>query len=442
MGMVLLAHFDRSWQGQWRVTGVQSQKLFTDILALACTNDPSLSTNMDTFSGDDVLSKREWQEFQKRMLSMSSQDRRDALPSAIHGIFNMDIIDEAVKSFDADKDENLDVNEFINFTDRLATLKLQAYLARAFSQSRAFFGRCQDWIEEPLDYMHGIRGDDLARAAGSSLVVSCNSSRDDGAELLEVRQWGRVQIGRDPDLWILGAEMNAQTSIVPIGWKDDFCYFSANNHAFHGLFSADPEHRLSKFERLAMEMATCGWMLFSAKLEHDRIEGSTLEGVAWPRTSRFVFVTLPGVVIWRTLFVLFTCPYCGEIDPVIATKSQIYRAWIFSRLGETLGYLVVFLGILLLVTACQGSIHLLDVCIGRLVGYIITWIFMLVVPFNPFIAVGSADPKQPQGVLNLLSIGRWRIEKQRFQALCVMAIPKVDAADHSLRLRHSIRELV
>merc|ERR1711879_441831 len=57
--------------------------------------------------------------------------------------------------------------------------------------------------------------------------------------------------------------------------------------------------------------------------------------------------------------------------------------------------------------------------VGRLKGYVIGWLSMVLIYFNPLVAWGQTDPVGGMCIGDLIGLGQWRIEKQRFQTLCL-----------------------
>merc|ERR1712070_887398 len=59
---------------------------------------------------------------------------------------------------------------------------------------------------------------------------------------------------------------------------------------------------------------------------------------------------------------------------------------------------------------------------GRLEGYIISWMLMVLLVFNPLVAWGQPDPAGEFCLGDIIGLGQWRIEKQKFQHLCIKAL--------------------
>jgi len=254
----------------------------------------------------------------------------------------------------------------------------------------------------------------------SELSDRRSSSRGEGQPL------PTFQCGRDPDC--------KDARLLPPGLFSDFMFYSANNHPLHGIFACDPENALSWIERVVVEVTTVGLTLFAVFFQEEWVQNGNppkrFPQLGNPWVFSVVMVTLPGILIWWTLFLLFTCPWCGQIDRSRASASQIRVASYWSWAGACLGYALFGLGIAAIILPrvaadlqeCGGTIFY-----GRLRGYVITWMLMVFVYFNPFIAWGQPNPNGPMCFGDYIGLGQWRIEKQRFQALCRDAVMIADS---------------
>jgi len=154
-----------------------------------------------------------------------------------------------------------------------------------------------------------------------------------------------------------------------------------------------------------------------------------------------VFATLPGVVLWWVLFLLFTKP--GIIDQASSKKEDIARARKWQCVGETFGYLIavcVLIGVLAFAFYGRKYISLEDntvvVIRGRVRGYFVFWFLQTFVYFNPLVAWGQPDSTTTTfGFLgDLIGLGQWRIERQRFQWICAKALKEWEARQHREQL--------
>jgi len=140
-----------------------------------------------------------------------------------------------------------------------------------------------------------------------------------------------------------------------------------------------------------------------------------------------VMVTVPGLVIWWALFLLFTCPGLGCVDESAASPANVRRAFWVRACSTALGYVIVLLGCLAIFSV---ETHINDywrpLASGRLKGYVISAVLMVFVYFNPLIAWGQPNPDATScHIGDLIGLGQWTIEKQRFQAVCEEALYKM-----------------
>jgi len=142
-----------------------------------------------------------------------------------------------------------------------------------------------------------------------------------------------------------------------------------------------------------------------------------------------IVLTIPGMILWQFIFLLFTCPRLGMANPSKQQRSQVRTAEMFTTLGAMIAYVTCFV----MVTAVVAdearrykltAVILWQVLQSRFKAYFISWAFYLLVPFNLLIAWGTSEPLDKKNTFaDWIGIGQWRIEKQRFQGrLC-------DAAD-------------
>merc|ERR1711904_61300 len=82
-------------------------------------------------------------------------------------------------------------------------------------------------------------------------------------------------------------------------------------------------------------------------------------------------VSIMGLVIWRVLFMLFTCP-CVQVDRSMASPSQVRKAARITAVSEYLAYALVALGMLGLLAhvvyfamASRRSERIYTIALGR-----------------------------------------------------------------------------
>merc|ERR1712129_89658 len=253
-----------------------------------------------------------------------------------------------------------------------------------------------------------------------------------------------LQCGIDPD-----CRRYSRQWLIPPGWWKDLVYYSANNHPLHGIVSCDPCGRLSAFERAMLEIATCGFSLVNQNLklawvEHKR--HTFVEGTAPPLALRqplifsVLVVTIPGVFIWYALYFLFTMPKCGMVNGALASRQELERAKRFTCCGETCGHILVLVSVVFIIWRIIVNPHgvwhnLLAVLFSRLQAYVCAWLFMLFLTFNPVAAWGQPDPSGPFCAGDLLGLGQWRVEKQKFQVSCLRALRSRTSKGHGRGIR-------
>jgi hypothetical protein len=172
---------------------------------------------------------------------------------------------------------------------------------------------------------------------------------------------------------------------------------------------------------------------------------SAAEQLEWIKTHKndfgfvtnLLYVTLPGMVLWYILSFLFTMP-CANVNEASDSPAEIHRGRIVRRVGAVTGHLITllgFAGLAMVMIYLQDSDHfkesLILVARGRIKGYLIAWILMVSVCFNPFAALGNTDPDQSSYTVldklcDCVALGQWRIEKMRFQNLCRQGLQRLN----------------
>jgi len=184
-----------------------------------------------------------------------------------------------------------------------------------------------------------------------------------------------------------------------------------------------------------MELAVWGFTMGTSVM-HDRwVDGDhyphkpiDLKFLHDERNFNMLMVTIPSLIVWWTLFLLFTCK-CGQVNHAHSTQKQINRAWWKRVVGASLAYFFCAAGILYTLwffysfnytdSSKSISLYITRLVKGRLKSYLIFWCLIFFVYFNPLISWGTPDPNKPQtGIGDLIGLGQWRIEKQRFQVRC------------------------
>lgn len=447
--LVLVALSEEEWWGRYRLDEEEIEKLRDEVEEASKKKRREFA---DRHDGHVTLV-----ELQDYVDDPENTSKILKHSSSLHGLLRADFLEEAYKKFDKDDSNGLDEEEWKQFVHNLARLNLQYLAVVGFQDFRAFFGRGQPWSLHPLDFSWNAIQKDLISASGrfgqdmdiaEDIDDACidhpnyrasqqndEEEVDDSARaktpLLDLVDASRAkitapncfQVGKDPDCkkWCL----------IPPGWWHDLCYHSANNHPLHGVFMCDPIHPLSWMQRAAMELALIGYTAAVSVMHHRWVEGNKCpEEVHFLHdhiTFILVVVTIPSVLAWKILFLLFTCK-CGQVNHAQSLKQERERAWRLRTAAATLAYIMCILGILC-IAKFFITIHydteskLFAVCgwvlIARFKSYLFEWWLILFVRFNLLIAWGTTDPSGPPARLgDCIGLGKWRIEKQRAQVKC------------------------
>jgi len=245
---------------------------------------------------------------------------------------------------------------------------------------------------------------------------------------------GDIETSSSPETFQIGRDCDdSGYRLFPNGWTEDFLYYSANNHPLHGIFSCDRFHPLSWIERLMMELATFGMAFFTLFL-HDKWVDSSAHAAAHkvgilsnPMVFSLVVVTIPGIIVWWTLFLLFTCKW-GIVNMAREDVAGRQRGRNLQCACEAIGHTLVLLGVAFLGLHGLRNLHNVQpVVMGRVKGYVIAWFMMGFVYFNPLVAWGQPNPVGAFCFGDLIGLGQWRIEKQRFQTMCMSGIEQINS---------------
>lgn len=474
--LTVVALGEKSWAGEWRIDEQHKVILLHGI-----------EKSNRGLKADGQLTLEELQNF---ITVEQNREFVKHLPNSCHGLLDKDLLEEAFKTFDYDHSGAIDTEEWGGFLDSLEYLRIQFLLVVAFLQFRAFFGRGQDWCNGRGVLGEQVTEEELMAAAGELLdedpapekvplkQLRENSHQDDSARSLgsepsdlskktgisqkikagmsgKIPWWSRTkksfrkkdmphfQVGLDDDRsgWLL----------LPKGWWEDLVYYSANVHSLHGIFSCDPDHPLSKIERLMMELAAIGIGWHTCLLHRDWVvKGQApIDLLKHERWFSLVVVTIPKLIAYYVLFNLFTCPCRGVVDTSSASVGEIRHARICGCAGNLIGYFIMAVGLLYFLVYVfyradfSNDAHswatYSTLIYSIIYSYIFSWIMILILPFNPLMALGEPDPDKSNDLYLYLQLGSWRIEKQRFQARCLMAAEAMSEAGHGFE--HEVRQL-
>lgn len=335
------------------------------------------------------------------------------LPPAACALLVPTQVKTAFEEFDVQRDGSLDRNEFSAFCASLAREHIKYLQGMALVNFQAFYGRGQQWPRNDFYVNEEEHEKDLRFAAGPAVKGMPSG----------------LQIGLDPDR----KTQEKPHMLWANGWAEDYLYFCANTHPFFGIFFCDTEHALSSEERFVMELTTI-IMSFSAVYFKKQVENGNppmgWEALEDPTIFSIVIVTMPGLLLWQILFMLFTTPGIGYVDICKSSDEAIQKAYRIRTIGGVIGWAIVILGALtcvpIFVWPNLGRLGML--LTARLSGYVIAFVIPLCKAYNPVIALGQPDPyntgfKTQAGGLNwayifgMGGLGQWRIEKQKAQAI-------------------------
>jgi len=189
-----------------------------------------------------------------------------------------------------------------------------------------------------------------------------------------------------------------------------------------------------------MEIASMGFVVWSSVLR-DRWTTTNYDGyshapvpfLADPFWFSLIMVTIPSMILWWSLFLLFTCK-CGTVNRAEVTIAEAKKKTGLRLAGQVAGYfltgffclsLAVWSFVVIKLDLTDVPCAIPYVFAGRAKAYLTYWLLFLIY-FNPFVAWGTPDPDKPQtGIGDLIGVGQWRIEKQRFQVKCVYVAKQI-----------------
>mmetsp|Transcript_3737 Transcript_3737/g.7413 ORF Transcript_3737/g.7413 Transcript_3737/m.7413 type:complete len:524 (+) Transcript_3737:63-1634(+) len=431
----------KDFSGRWSMTHAEKMELLDEIESVihpshrtsqgshfAWQADASGEAALPEYLKNSMLELGEIIKFQK-----DHHQRIMQLPNAVHGICDPHLVAEAFKKYDLDQNDSLDVHEWSDFLNTLAIENLKSLLRDALIGFRAFFARGQLSLQDSDSKNYDVE------QLRNTMMELANSGKPSTIPLdRESTLYSRVSeeaplSGRraSPPHWQCSWD---GPHWLPVGWWPDLVYYSANNHPLHGIFACDNEHPLSWIERLVMEVASIGFSAATLAL-HDRwvIQHRGLDESMVILGNEFIFsllvVTLPSIVMWWTLFLLFTCAKCHPNEAKVPEQEAV-RARNWRYVGAFFGYMLVILGIagwfsLRYFSHIGSRMHRRRLLKGRLKAYFFATFMMVMVYFNPFVAWGQPVPGEPFLLGDYIGLGQWRIEKQRFQAMCLTGAEKI-----------------
>jgi len=408
----------------WAITSVGATEGWDGTFKLDENQASKLLTLFESQNPDGNNGSLELNEILQFIAKPENKPLLEDLPSSARGILVEQLIKQAFPDFDKNKDGSLDKAEWHGFLMSLADCNLSYMHSMALLTWRCFYGLGQPWNCKDAVHPHNTKGHGFRDTLIKDLTAAAGSRIDKSGTIVPAPR--QVQFGRDPDC--------LPGKWTPPGYWQDVYYCFANMHPFLGIFMCDTMHPLSSFERLMIELATLAGSFQSLHWKKQVAKGEPPLGITElndPMVFSVLVVTLPGIVMWYILFLLFTTPYGGHKDLSRSTKEEIKRAYYLRTSCATLGYLAVAFVFSFYIytvesdwTVSKGQTPM--IIKARFNGYMINAIIPFLWYLNPFFAWGKTDPFKTAfdigSIGDLIGMGQWRIEKQKFQATCVNAI--------------------
>lgn len=384
-----------------------------------------------------------------------------ASSNSIFGKTEQEVVER--RSIDTkDKDWRWNGKKGCAFKEPQAVLKHLEFLeSKFFASFRFFWGRGNVFTLPP----EGKDGDwesieaRLRIAAGSKFRAP-----EDATVSGPYRPLGRAS--EDPECQCCDPDCRVTLCCTAPGMLWDFCYYSANNHPLHGIFSHSPLHRLSTLERICMEITTISFGFFTCLLKTKWVDERDSPFPFFNEQSdavrKYMFsllvVTLPGMIMWRFNWMAFTTP-CFIVDKAKATSSKKKFCGCLAHSAEVLGYVFCLVSIAFIVfdiffrEGISGKLSMEDhikhsyaIAFTRAQAYILEWAIMLGLYFNPWFAWGHSDVTPGTKsclvtyVADNLGLGGWRIQKQEFQNNCIHALEKIELIKESHKNEAHVEE--
>jgi len=429
--LVLVVLMEKNWNGRWSMSTDEKIQLWQRL----------------DYHKDGSVDISEILEFADR-----HKEELQYMPSALQGIFNEDVLRDALETFDDDHNDVLDSREWVDFLFQLEILRARFLLYQALSQFQAYFGRGRHFSGVKISTKTC-----MADMAGETLICR-KPLKSNGykPQHYKRRRWGIFQCGRDKDA----------KRLLPPGLWADMVYYSANNHPLHGIFCCDQSHPLDSKERLFIELVTIGLTLIFEITWTESISVARVGEDAeseWVRRQLWavLLLTIPSVIGWWLLFLLFVMPGCGTVDDSKDSERKKKKATIYTWGGRLVacfvGLTVFIIEIVIFIKMPSWEeliTLLLAVFLGMVSRYLFAWGMMAFFWFNPFVAWGDSSPewKGKPGrskaanccakLGNIIGLGQWRIEKQRFQGRLVQHLKRSRGQNNSIRSPARLQDLL
>eukprot|EP01065_Artemidia_motanka_P033107 TRINITY_DN40077_c0_g1_i1.p1 TRINITY_DN40077_c0_g1~~TRINITY_DN40077_c0_g1_i1.p1 ORF type:complete len:502 (+),score=133.11 TRINITY_DN40077_c0_g1_i1:65-1570(+) len=436
---ILAATLAPEWDGRWALSQKEADSLFR----LIDTSSPRGRQGKDlgTLDLEDLTSFADDPRSRAKVT--------DTYPGSVHGIVNSTLVASAFEEFDVDGNKKLDKSEWGEFLERLKEHRIKYLQREAFLHDVLFFGRGKHPWQHKVTRAKADEDDDdridiqAAQDIARNLPGFEDAHSASGGKYakLEGTSFGSGFQGLDPDLWDHDGHRQGCCCFPP-GYWGDFLYFSANNHPIHAIFSCDPNHRLNKSDRVILEFTTIFFAFFMTELRHEWVteQQAPLDFLTNPTLFGLCIVTVPSMVLFKVLTMLFTCP-CGNWDASTESPDVVSRKRNLSLIAALTGWLIILaltvffvlhlVSLFQTIHACHHATvssadcdatltrydrNRLTVFLSRLQAYAMFWLVAFCTTFNPFFAFGSwSDPKH---IGNMIGIGKWRLQKQVFKRKC------------------------
>mmetsp|Transcript_54365 Transcript_54365/g.151733 ORF Transcript_54365/g.151733 Transcript_54365/m.151733 type:complete len:557 (-) Transcript_54365:380-2050(-) len=429
--VLAVVHGGSAWHRSFWLNQRANERALADLFGL-----------MDGITSEDGhVSQEEFHAF-----CTSHGDLIREMPEHFHGLLYEDVRRKAFRLFDTDNSGGFSKEEFDTFF-YCVEREYFKYLTRA-----AHLSFCSFWGRGLLT--PAVQGGQTEDDGGvelsmlKAMVRSFSGETVDASASSPYAELSQPEFA-NPDLTTRPATplrkyfyiCRRAEDMFPRGYWKDFYYYSSNNHPLQGIFVCDRFHPFDWKERTMLELSTwCSsyvvlYLIATPKIYHIVVGA---HGARFVNRHLFnlMFATVPGMAWYFLLYFLYTVP-CGQIDESKTSVAEANRKAKVRLMCEFAAHALVIMSFIL-PFACglldddtrqRAQTHdsyselLVAVMSGRLKAYIIAWLVMFFVYFNPLVAVGDPNPLGEKTLMSKLvdglALGQWRMEQMRFKALCV-----------------------
>lgn len=146
-------------------------------------------------------------------------------------------------------------------------------------------------------------------------------------------------------------------------------------------------------------------------------------------------------MIYWVLYLLFNNSL-GTVDRSRASKWTLKKAKALNCITSTLGFALVLVAIGLIIKNSlnarydrgDAAARFFGAILSRCLSYLVYWITIFFVYFNPLVAWGETETYPEPGLKSkfamlgdMFGVGQWRIQKQYFQGICFDAAKDMKA---------------